>query len=204
MATPYDEKALVLSLRQGHEKAFEQMYGRFYSALLGVINQIVKNPLEAEDLLQDTFVKAWLHFDQYDPERGRLFSWLIKIARNKALDYLRQHRIICLTSLPEEDLPPAAISCWPSTDIIELEGLVRQWLKPQQWRIVELAYWYGYTHQEIAQQLALPLGTVKTQIYRSMLQLRPLFGEASKPGRSGTPYGSGAPIDRFYSGIGRP
>ena len=198
MAIPYDEKALIVGLRHRDKQAFEQLHNRFHSALLGVINHLVKDPLEAEDLLQDTFVKAWLHFDQYNPERGRLFSWLVTIARNKALDCLRRHHGIGLTPLTEVDTPPMTMSYWPNTDIIELEGLVRQRLQPQHWQIVELAYWYGYTHQEIAQQLALPLGTVKTRIRQSLLQLRPLFGEVAKPQKDGTPCGGSIRTDRFF------
>ena len=92
---------MVVGSRQADQKAFEQLYRRFYAALLGLIDPIINDPVEAQNLVQNTFVNAWLHFNQYDPERGRLISWLLKIARNKALDCIRRRTIIRLSPLTE-------------------------------------------------------------------------------------------------------
>ncbi|GAB3640619.1 RNA polymerase sigma factor [Spirosoma arcticum] len=166
---------LVIQLRQGDRGAFQQLYLNYYVALLGTINHIVKDPIEAEDLLQDTYVKVWIRFQQYDSEQSGLFNWLFNIARNTALDALRRRKINPVTLCQELIGLPMTPSCLPVTDIIGVEHLVRQVLQPQQWQVVNLAYWYGYSYPEIADHLALPLGTVKTRIRQSLIRLRPLF-----------------------------
>lgn len=169
------EITLVIQLRQGDQRAFQQLYVNYYSALLGTINSIVKDPIEAEDLLQDTYVKVWQRFQRYDPEQSGLFHWLYSIARNTALDGLRRRKTTPETLCPESMALLTTPSYLPLPDIIGIEHLARQVLPPQQWQVVNLAYWQGYTFSEIADQLALPLGTVKTRIRQALIRLRPLF-----------------------------
>ena len=174
-STHHSEAMLVFQLRQGDREAFQQLYLNYYSALLGTINHIVKDPIEAEDLLQDTYLKVWQRFQRYDPEQSGLFHWLFSIARNTALDSLRRRKITPITLCPASIELTMIAGCLPVIDIIGVEHLVRQVLQPQQWQVVNLAYWYGYTYPEIADHLALPLGTVKTRIRQSLIRLRPLF-----------------------------
>ncbi len=183
MSIPDSEKTFVFSLRLGDKQAFEQLYCRYCRALSGVINGIIKDPVEAQDLLHDTYLKAWQRFGSYDPQRGGVFNWLLNIARNTALDAIRRRKLVYVTAYPETDRLPTTMSGWPVTDTIDVERIVRQRLKPQQWQVIELAYWYGYTRQEIADQLALPVGTVKTRIHQSLIRLRPLFDIASEKKR---------------------
>ena len=171
----YSSETLVFQLRQGDQQAFQQLYKRYHTALLGVITRIVKDPIEAQDLLQDAYLKVWQRIHYYDPQRGSLFNWLLTIARNTALDASRRGKCVQFTSLVALDTLPVAMSHWPVTDIIGVEHLVRQLLLPHQWQVIDLAYWQGYTYSEIADQLEVPLGTVKSRVRQSLIRLRPYF-----------------------------
>lgn len=175
--TNYAEQGLVAHLRQGDKKAFQHLYTAYYPALLAIITRIVKNSDEAEDLLQDTYVKVWQRFQYYDSERGTLYTWLLNVARNTALSALSRRKVAC-SSLDDEAVPvqlPASLSSWPDTDTIGVKYVIKQALNAQQWQVLELTYWGGCTHQETAERLALPIGTVKSRIRQSLIQLRPLF-----------------------------
>jgi RNA polymerase sigma-70 factor (ECF subfamily) len=180
MITQYSQESFVSCLRQGDRKAFQQLYNRYYKVLLSVITPIVKDPEEAEDVLHDTYTKVWQRSHSYDPQRGSLYNWILNIARNSAFDAIRRRKGIELTPYTEISVLPMSTIYWPVIETIEVERLVRQVLSPRHWQVVELAYWHGYTHQEIADQLALPLGTVKTRLHQSICQLRPFFNLTSK------------------------
>ncbi len=176
-STHSSEAALVGQLRQGDRRAFEHLCVNYHRALLGTILNLVNDPGEAEDLLQDTYLKVWQRFHRYDPERSGLFHWLYTIARNTALDALRRRktRPVTLTLCPESTELPMTASSQPLTDLVGIQPLVRQILPPLQWQVVDLAYWQGYTYAEVADELGLPLGTVKSRIRQALIQLRPLF-----------------------------
>ena len=175
MTTRYTPETLLFHLRQGDPQAFEQLYVNYRTALLGTIVQLVKDPVEAEDLLQDTYLKVWLRFHQYDAQQGGLFHWLFNIARNTARDALRRRKCVAFRPNQESDAHAPAMTYLPLTDPIGLEPLVRQLLLPQQWQVIHLAYWMGYTHTQIADHLVMPLGTVKTRVNQSLIRLRPYF-----------------------------
>ncbi|MBO0953149.1 RNA polymerase sigma factor [Fibrella forsythiae] len=175
MRTEYREETLVSLIQQGDQAIFSYLYKRYHRALLKVITQLLKEPDQAEDVLQDTYVKIWLRFQQYDASQGTLATWLYTIARNTVLDALRQRRITYASVGADLKAIPALIQAGQAIDAIELARVVRQHLNPQQWQLIRLAYWQGYTHREIAQHLALPMGTVKTRLLKSLLQLRPIF-----------------------------
>lgn len=180
MSKHYPQEIFVSCLHQGDNKAFQQLYNRYYRLLLSVITPIVKDTAEAEDVLHDTYIKVWQRFHLYDPGRGSLVTWILKIARNSALDAIRRRKGGELTLYSELAVQPLSTIYWPVIETIEVERLARQVLKPHHWQVIELAYWYGYTHQEIADHLALPIGTVKTRLHQSISQLRPFFSEAPK------------------------
>lgn len=181
MTKQFSEALLILRLRQGHDSAFRQLHTRYSKALLKTINQIVKDSDEAEDLLQDTYIKIWLRFPSYDHQQSALFSWLVYIARNTAIDALRRRRFTCLPLSEEAQAVPISEHGYPSTDYIDVGNAAQQVLKPSQWQVIQLAYWQGYTAQEIADELVLPVGTVKTRLRQSLHQLRPIFGQITDP-----------------------
>ena len=140
--------------------------------MLGVINTLVNNIDEAENLLQDAFVKIWKNIHQYDDTKGRLFTWLITICRNTALNFLRSHENIRKTEIQnaETGVSNQRLITEPAeTDHIGINKLVGK-LDDKHKAVINLIYFWGYTQQEVAEKLDLPLGTVKTRT-RTALQL---------------------------------
>ncbi|WP_245897323.1 RNA polymerase sigma factor [Hymenobacter nivis] len=160
------EEDLVRRLKARDESALTQFYDCYASALFGVISRIVKDDDTAEDVLQEALVKIWNAFPAYDAEKGRLFTWVLNICRNLAIDKIRsrQYRVGTRTQGLDDSLAaqrmPAADSFRP--EHIGLREVV-QTLVPEQRQIIDLLYFGGYTQSEVAEELKLPLGTVKTR-----------------------------------------
>lgn len=160
------EEELVQRLRARDETALTLFYDRYAAALFGVISRIVKADDVAEDVLQEALVKIWNSFPTYDGNKGRLFTWVLNISRNLAIDKIRsrQHRVGTRTHGLDDSLTaqrlPAADSFRP--EHIGLREIV-QTLVPDQRQIIDLLYFGGYTQSEVAEELSLPLGTVKTR-----------------------------------------
>ncbi|WP_243651017.1 RNA polymerase sigma factor [Hymenobacter gummosus] len=162
---PLAEEQLVARLRAQDEAAMTEFYDRYSAALYGVILRIVRREEEAEDVLQEGMVKIWHSFQSYDPSKGRLFTWVLNVCRNLAIDKIRSRQYrVSSHSQPLDESPaeyqPAVDSFRP--EHIGLQELTRQ-LNPDQKQIVDLLYFEGYTQSEVAEELNLPLGTVKTR-----------------------------------------
>lgn len=170
--TTISEQELVLGLKAHSHQAFATLYDNYSAAMLGVINTIVNNIDDAENLLQDVFVKVWKNIGQYDDHKGRLFTWLIVICRNTALNFLRSHENIRKTAIQNTETGvhnPMLIAPPAETDHIGINNVVGK-LDDKHREIINLIYFWGYTQQEVAEKLNLPLGTVKTRT-RTALQL---------------------------------
>lgn len=160
------EEDLVRRLQARDESALTLFYDRYAPALFGVISRIVKADEVAEDVLQEALVKIWNSFPAYDPGKGRLFTWVLNISRNLAIDKIRsrQHRVGTRTQGLDDSLAaqrmPAPDSFRP--EHIGLQEIVKT-LVPEQRQIIDLLYFGGYTQSEVAEELKLPLGTVKTR-----------------------------------------
>ncbi|MBI5371039.1 MAG: sigma-70 family RNA polymerase sigma factor [Sphingobacteriales bacterium] len=174
--TTYSEQELVASLRQRDEKAFAYLYDHYAAALYGVVNTVVADKETANDVLQNVFVNIWRKFDSYDPAKGRLFTWMMNIARNAAIDEIRSKGYANTRKtqpLPEENEISGAVT-GPRIEDSGLKKVLGR-LK-EEWRVlVDLSYYQGFTHEEIAKALDLPLGTVKTRIRSALIQLRTLL-----------------------------
>lgn len=172
------ENVLVTELLAGRSKALEKLYADYSSSLLGIISKVVKQEEVAQDVLQETFLKIWKSIDQYDPSRGRLFTWMARLARNKAIDHLRSRGEI--NSMRNEDIlvmesevnEKHQISYNP--ECIGLRQLMTA-LTPAQSAILEMVYFQGYTQTEVAEALQIPVGTVKTRIRIAIKTLRGFF-----------------------------
>ncbi|GAB3901350.1 sigma-70 family RNA polymerase sigma factor [Larkinella knui] len=169
------ETDLIEGLKSHSRIAFSQLYDRYAATLLGVITKIVKNETEAEDLLQDTFVKVWKNIHRHDPNKGRLFTWLLNVTRNTALDYLRSRNKAPHVELPQDGYLIGMHATFNTVGYIGFSDVVNTTLDPRHWQIIELIYFKGYTQQETAEQLNLPLGTVKTWTRIALIQLRQTF-----------------------------
>ena len=172
----YTEAELVRLLKQRTEAAFNYLYDNYSAALYSVILSIVQNKELANDVLQEVFLKVWRQVDQYDAQKGRLFTWMINISRNASIDLLRSKGYHSQKQNREltESVYTAAGTVTMETDKIGLRKLIAG-LKEEHRVLVELAYFQGYTQDEISKLLNVPLGTVKTRLRSALIQLRELL-----------------------------
>lgn len=163
-------------LQQRNEQAFSYLYDNYSGALYGIINSIVINKESANDVLQNVFVNIWRKIESYDSGKGRLFTWMLNVARNAAIDEIRSKGYNDAQknqSLNENvDIPGAAIG--PSVDDVGLKKVLMS-LKQDMRVLVDMSYFQGFTHEEISKALNIPLGTVKTRIRSALIQLRTLI-----------------------------
>jgi RNA polymerase sigma-70 factor (ECF subfamily) len=154
------------------------LYDNYSQALFGVINAVVNNYEEAEDVLQKAFLKIWNNFQSYDPEKGRLYTWMLNISRNLAIDATRsKHEKVRSKIRSTSDNVYTFENNLQVEDntheSIGLKGILND-LKEEHKSIIDLAYFEGYTQEEISKKLNLPLGTVKTKVRQAILKLREL------------------------------
>jgi RNA polymerase sigma factor (sigma-70 family) len=168
------ESELVRLLQQKDKSAFSELYDNYSSALYGVILRILNNDEEsAQDILQDSFIKIWKNFDSYDHSKGSLFTWILNIARNTAIDKLRSSGRKPIQSM-EQNVYVEAAHYNQNVDRIGLKEIVSK-LKPEHRTIIDMAYFDGFTQEEISDKLKLPLGTVKTRARTALIELRKIF-----------------------------
>lgn len=169
----YTESELLALLKQRTQTAFRYLYDNYSGALYSVILSILQDRELANDVLQEVFVKVWRQIDQYDPGKGRLFTWLVNISRNASIDTLRSKSYNTQKQIREltENVYTAAGSINTETDKIGLRKIVNL-LKEEHKVLIELAYFQGYTQDEISKLLNIPLGTVKTRLRSALLQLK--------------------------------
>jgi RNA polymerase sigma-70 factor (ECF subfamily) len=171
------EEELVERLRRQEESAMSVLYDNYSAALYGVILRIVKTEEVAEDVMQECFVKIWTSFENYDASKGRLFTWIINIARNAAIDKIRsrQYRVSSRSQAIENSPANYLESSYEiRPDHVGLKEIVEK-LNPDQKRIIDMMYFDGYTQSEVAEELAIPLGTVKTRARAAIKLLTKLF-----------------------------
>jgi RNA polymerase sigma-70 factor (ECF subfamily) len=171
----YSEEELVGLVLQKDQKAFSYLYDNYAAALNTVIFKMVENKELAEDVLQEAFVKIWNNFENYDKSKGRLFTWMLNITRNLTIDTLRsksfkkQKKI-----LGDENSVSSLEDTKAGIDRYDAMGLRKQVsnLKEDQRSIIDMAYFFGYTQDEISKHLGIPLGTVKTRMRTAIIELR--------------------------------
>jgi RNA polymerase sigma-70 factor (ECF subfamily) len=176
MSTTYTEQELVAALKARDNLAFAFLYDNYAGALYSIIRQIITDNSElASDVLQEVFINIWRKIESYDQSKGRLFTWMLNIARNAAIDTLRSKSY--QNSQKNQELPDNVYkgasnqTTQQNIDNIGLKKVLEK-LKPEHRVLVELAYFKGFTHEEIAEMMTVPLGTVKTRIRNALLQLR--------------------------------
>ena len=172
----YSEPELVQLLQQRNRSIFSYLYDNYSGALYSVILNVVNEEELANDVLQEVFVKIWKQIDSYDSSKGRLFTWMLNIARNASIDMVRSKGFQNSRQNRElsEDVYSAVGTSETKTDQIGLRKLVYS-LKQEYRVLVELSYFQGYTQDEIAKMLNIPLGTVKTRLRTALIQLREII-----------------------------
>jgi len=181
---------LISSLRNREPGAFESLYDRYSGALLGVIVSVTGDGETARDVLQESFVKIWKNIQKYDESKGRLFTWMLNVARNTAIDHLRNSETkIAKGKLTSEKKTESAMenrmgSTVINIDIIGIREVVNK-LNDEQRTVIEKAYFEGLTREEISEELSLPVGTVKTRLRSALMRLREILNvKESEPERN--------------------
>ncbi len=172
----YSETELVQLLQQRSGNVFSYLYDNYSGALYSVILNVVNEEELANDVLQEVFVKIWKQIDSYDSSKGRLFTWMLNIARNASIDMVRSKGFQNSRQNRElsDDVYSAGGTSETKTDQIGLRKVVYS-LKEEYRVLVELSYFQGYTQDEIAKMLNIPLGTVKTRLRTALIQLREII-----------------------------
>lgn len=176
----FTEEELVQLLRDKNKAGLEFLYDKYSAALFGVVVRIVQRDEIAEDVLQEAFLKIWHSFESFNPEKGRLFTWIVNITRNLAIDKIRSKEYRNSSKNQDIENTVSIIDSAGSTsvnpDTIGLKELTGH-LKPDQKIIVDLIYFQGFTHVEVSEKLNIPLGTVKTRLRMAIILLRKYFNE---------------------------
>ncbi len=164
--------ALVTAIRSGDQSAMGALYDRYSSIVYAVALRVLQETGAAEDVLQDVFMQLWRNPGAFDASRGNMAAWLAVIARHRAIDSLRRRR-------PENDIADIIVSVEPdlasdadrSRAMEKVRGAL-QTMPPPQRSALEMAYFEGLTHTEIAEKTGEPLGTIKTRIRTGLVSLR--------------------------------
>lgn len=171
------QNELIDRLKQRDQAAIGILYDAYGGALYGAVLRIVRSPELAEQVLQDTFLKVWRNAAQYDASKGRLFTWLLQIARNTAIDatrtahFQKSHRTESVESLVNN----------PTADVVnpDLIGVREKvdGLDEKHKILIDLIYFQGFTQEEAAKQTGIPVGTIKTRLRQAIGTLRKIFAD---------------------------
>ncbi len=174
------EEALVSLLQSKDERGFSILYDNYSSALYGVVLKIVRSEEIAADVMQDAFVKIWKNIEAYNRTKGTLFTWILNVARNTAIDRIRSQEFQNSQRNQDLDTSINSIDNQESSqfdiDAIGIKKVVEN-LRPEYQQMIELLYFQGYTQAEVADEFGIPLGTVKTRVKAAIVQLRQHFVE---------------------------
>jgi RNA polymerase sigma-70 factor, ECF subfamily len=177
MNSSHSDEELVRSVATGDDQALINLYQRHGRSVYSLACYIIQDRALAEEITQDVFVVLWQKANQFDGARGRLDSWLLQITRNLAIDRLRyrRRRVQDTVSLESAEADPA-MSQGPINDDGKRElNVLLQKLPEAQRQAIELAYFQGFTHDEIAARFGLPVGTVKSRILLGLRKLQTMM-----------------------------
>ncbi|HEV7675294.1 MAG TPA: sigma-70 family RNA polymerase sigma factor [Candidatus Angelobacter sp.] len=167
-----DDAALIARIRAGDQSAMTELYDRYAGVVYGVAIRVLTSTAAAEDVVQEVFLQLWRNPRAFDADRGRLAPWLAVISRNRAIDFLRKRP-------PEDDINEMPIATGVNLEdeasqkltVDKVRGVLVQ-LPQDQRKALEMAFFEGMTHTEIAGKTGDPLGTIKTRIRTGLLALR--------------------------------
>ena len=169
----YTEDELLSSLKQHDQQAYGFLYDNYSKAIFIVIKQIIPQQEAAEDVLQEVFIKVWQNIQSYDVSKGRLYTWMISIARNLSIDRTRSKEFNkqSKTATLQDN-----VHIYGSADEIKISDIglqkVLTALPPDNAKLIDLAYFKGFTQEEISKIMMIPVGTVKTRMRSAISFLR--------------------------------
>lgn len=170
------DRQLLASVARGDGRAFEALYDRYSRPIYSLALGMLRDPNIAQEITQEVFLSIWRQAGEFDPGRGSARSWLLALGHHKSVDAVRRGRLRAVEPLPENGVS--------GIDVVEEamrrieQGRVREalvHLPVDQRQAIVLAYYVGYTQQEVARRLSIPLGTAKTRIRDGMIRLRDLL-----------------------------
>jgi RNA polymerase sigma-70 factor, ECF subfamily len=172
---------LLVRLKARDQRALAELYDRYGGMVFRLILRMVRDKSIAEDLVQETFLRVWNRAAGFDSDRGAIGAWLVAVARNRAIDYLRyqSRRAENIIDLNETENPSlfAGVPADPiHFDLVRRLKAALGQLSPQQRESIELAYFEGMSQAEIAERMCQPLGTVKAWMRRGLQQMREQLG----------------------------
>lgn len=179
------DEELIIRIQRRDDKAFEQLYNRYASRVLGLIRRVIFDANESEDVLQIVFMSIWQKCHQYERERGSVQAFIFQIAKTRTIDYMRSHRHHddVLVDMEEEDRQPDPIELDQVSHVV-VDDLLKA-LSADERRALELTVYGGFTQQEIAKLLHKPPGTVKSWIRRGLIKLKRIVSETANDGGEG-------------------
>lgn len=183
-----NEKGLLQRIASGDQTAVAQCIDQFGGLVWSLTRRLTPNEADAEDAVQEIFLEIWRFADRYDPSKASEATFIAMLSRRRLIDRLRKHK-----RRPEEELFDDAMTQAPSAEEAAEVGAdvarvveAMQGMKPEQQQALHLSAWLGMSHAAIAEELGLPLGTVKSHIRRGLLTLREDLGVDNVAASSGT------------------
>lgn len=174
------QDGLILELQNGNQRAFERIYELYSESIYGIIYSIVNDEKVAEEILQDVFLKIWENASSYNSDKGRFFTWILNIARNASIDQIRskshKNKQKNLKADNFVDILENKSHFSSRTDAIGIKKYIDV-LKPICKKLIDLLFFKGFTQKETAEELEMPLGTVKTKNRACINKLREILVE---------------------------
>jgi RNA polymerase sigma-70 factor, ECF subfamily len=171
---------LLAAVAKGDKAAFERLYGATRAKLYGVLLRILGRSELADDVMQETYLKVWQMAGKFDPTVASPITWMVAIARNRAIDIARKKADLSVEDSPEAlgvaaETPPPLARREMTEELRRLLTCLGK-LDPEKQRIVLLAYYSGWSREQLAQKLDIPVNTIKTWLRRSLLEIRECMG----------------------------
>ena len=193
-----EDAALLARIVARDEAAVEALYARYAGPLYSLALQVTRAERFAQDVVQETFVAVWRDAGRFDPSRGAVGPWLFSLARHKAIDLVRREQNVRKRTADvdlefEEAADDVDSEAWLRIRQERVRVAIEE-LTPAQREALELAFFGGLTHVEVAERLGIPLGTAKTRIRSALLRLRDILGDSVSelPGEASFARGAGA------------
>jgi RNA polymerase sigma-70 factor (ECF subfamily) len=180
MSTPAELVQWLNAVSQGDRAAFEQLYAATRAKLYGVVLRILRRHDLADEVLQEVYLKIWSGAGQFNPGLASPITWMVTIARNRAIDLVRKRREVSIEEEPKAmdvaaDLPNPLARRELAEEVRRLMGCIER-LEPERQSLVLLAYRNGWSREQLAAKLGKPVNTIKTWLRRSLLEIRECLG----------------------------